>query len=83
MLRAELGPQAHIFWFGSWVSGQAVDRSDLDIAVRCEGPLDPATMFRLNDILEGLETLRDINLIDLASVREAFRKKILEEGAEL
>lgn len=38
-VHARLGAQARIIWFGSWVTGKARARSDIDIAIDTPGGL--------------------------------------------
>lgn len=81
--RAELGPHTRVIWFGSWIAGTAVPRSDLDIAVDAGGPLPPADLQRLHDLAAALPTLHRIDLLDLNSIGQPLRDAILAEGVAL
>jgi predicted nucleotidyltransferase len=82
LVRAEIGDDARVIWFGSWVSGTAVPRSDLDIAISSPH-LTEEVMARVEDKIEGLPTLYHMDLINLSDVGAEMRRKILEEGLDL
>ncbi len=81
--REELGAETRVWLFGSWAGGQAVPRSDLDVAVEAEGPLDPRAWARVRERVEELPTLRSIDVVDLAGVAGAIRSTVLSTGLEL
>lgn len=82
-VRGQLGPEARVLWFGSWVSGDAVERSDIDVAFDAGAPLDPVVRARLEESVESIPTLYSIDLVDLRAVGAAFRERILEGGVAL
>jgi predicted nucleotidyltransferase len=70
-----------VLLFGSRARGDAGDRSDFDLAVeaaRPEGFPEFHALLEDNPI-----TLLSFDVIDLANVKEDFRKRILAEAREL
>lgn len=64
-----------IFLFGSWVSGEARERSDIDIGIDGPAPVDAAAMFEIRNACETLPTLYTIELVDFAQVAPDFRRE--------
>lgn len=76
-----LAPQrARLFLFGSRARGVARRTSDIDVAVLPEAPLIPGTLARLREALEESDIPYRVEVIDLSTVSEAFRRSILAEG---
>lgn len=68
--------------FGSLATGRATARSDLDLAVLAEGPLDAESRIALIDAL-ALATGRPVDLVDLRVVGEPLLGQVLEHGVRL
>ena len=83
LIRGVLGGGVQIYWFGSWVTGQPVERSDIDLAVDLGRELTGVERSRIRDTLEELPTLRKIDILDLRSVGAERRNQIIAEGREL
>lgn len=87
IVRRVIGDRAYrVFLFGSWASGEARRRSDIDIGIQGPGRVDPALMLEIREACEALNTLFTIDIVDFASAAASFRKeatvRILElEGA--
>ena len=56
-------PAYHVFLFGSWASGHARERSDVDIGVLGPEPLDPVVMQQIREACESLPTLYTIDVV--------------------
>ena len=69
-----------IFLFGSWAEGRALAVSDLDIGLDAGEAKASAPVARILDWLAVLPTLRKIDLIDVRSVNQEFRGRVLEHG---
>ena len=82
-VRELLGPATRVLWYGSWVSGTAVPRSDVDLAVAADRQIPPVLMARLREQIDALPTLRKIDLVDVHQVGDALRERILSEGLVL
>jgi predicted nucleotidyltransferase len=65
--------------FGSWASGTARQRSDIDIGIEGPSGVDPAAMQRIREACDALPTLYTIELVDLARVPPEFRKHVLSQ----
>ena len=83
IVRMELGAATQVYWFGSWVWGEATPRSDLDIGVLAAAALSPATRAALDDQIDALPTLRGIDVVDMQSVREELRARVTRDGIAL
>ena len=82
-IRRVLDDDARVFWFGSWVSGTAVERSDIDLAGELGRQLTGVERERIADALAKLETLREFDVLDLESVSTDRRREIVSAGWEL
>lgn len=83
LIREQLGSSTRVFLFGSWVAGNADDRSDIDIAFLPKTPPTPQLEFLLRDRIDELPTLRGIDLVDLSSADSEWRECVMREGMEL
>ena len=77
--------QAHakVYLFGSEVAGPRRPASDIDVGLMGEGRLSVALCQRIEDELEELPTLRGFDVVDLVSVPEERRRKMLEHSLYL
>ncbi len=82
-VRELMGPTTRVLWYGSWVRGTAVPRSDVDLAIVGDRRVPPALMVRVRARVDDLPTLRKIDLVDVCVVGEAMRERILSEGVAL
>ena len=69
-----------LYLFGSWARGRALPISDLDIALDTGKPIEPAIFMKIADALDELPTLRRVDVLDLRSVDQEFRSRVLQEG---
>jgi predicted nucleotidyltransferase len=72
-----------VFLFGSWASGQARKRSDIDIGIEGPARVDPALMLDIREACEALPTLFTIEIVDFASAATNFRKEATARILEL
>ncbi len=78
-----------VFLFGSRAGGSAKPRSDFDIGVLGPCPLPVKTFYKIEDMLDSIETLYTFDWVDLNRVSESFRNEALQdtevlyEGAEV
>lgn len=54
--------------------------SDIDIAILPGAPLEPGTLARIRDALDESTIPYEVEVIDLSSVDESFRRKVLAEA---
>lgn len=66
--------------FGSWATGRAADRSDIDIGILGPSEVDPAAMDEIRAACEALSTLHAVDLVDLAWVGPDVRRVAMAEG---
>jgi len=72
-----------IYLYGSWMKGNALPNSDIDIAIYGQTEVDALIMIKIKDEIENLPTLRSIDLIDLNLVSENFKVSILQKGEKV
>jgi predicted nucleotidyltransferase len=72
-----------VLLFGSWASGRAVERSDIDIGILGPSEVDPGAMVEIREACEGLPTLHAVDLVDLAGVAADLRRVAVAEGLEV
>ncbi len=83
VVRRHLDESYKLILFGSQARGDARDTSDIDIGILGSRAVDWSTFLAIRREVEAIRTLRHIDVVDLMSVREAFRDKALAEGHEL
>lgn len=79
-IRDVVGADVRILWFGSWIRGDAGERSDVDLAVAAGRELSAIEVDEIRTRIESLPTLRRVDVVDLEIVGKGFREKILGEG---
>lgn len=78
--RRRFGENAHIYWFGSWVNGDATPVSDLDIGIDVSAGLRSSEFLDFVEWVENLPTLYRFDIINMAEISEMFRNKIILKG---
>lgn len=71
-----------VFFFGSRVAGIGSERSDIDVGIESQKPIDWLTMGLIKDEVEHIPTLYSIDIVDLAATPEKFQK-IAKSSIEL
>ncbi|GEM_PF-945152 len=70
-----------LIFFGSAAERKLKRTSDIDVAIYLGERIDPFTYAKIMEAVEELPMLRDIDLVDLAEVKDlSFLKEILEGG---
>ncbi|MBF0361839.1 MAG: nucleotidyltransferase domain-containing protein [Oligoflexia bacterium] len=69
----------YIFFFGSRVLNNHNSRSDFDIGIDGESPLNLKLFYALKDRLESIETLYKLDLVDMQSVSPSFRDQAMKK----
>ena len=72
--------RARVFLCGSRVRGDAARCSDIDIAVWPQAPLPAGTLARVREALEESTIPYHVDVIDLSTVGDDFRQKVLAEA---
>lgn len=83
IIRKYLGNEYRIYLFGSWVKGDALETSDLDIGILGKEKIPWSIMVKINEEVRGILTLRKVDVVDLRSSDERFRKSVLVDAVEL
>ena len=76
ILRRHLPPDARVFVFGSRAGRSPKPMSDLDLSLEADSPLPLATLARLAEDFDESPLPWKVDLVDRASVSEAFSKII-------
>lgn len=80
VLRFLEGRKARVYLFGSWARGEACRISDIDVAILPSEPLPLGLLPDIDEALENSASLYPVDLVDLTTVPEAFRARVLAEG---
>jgi len=81
-LKDDLPRIEFIYKFGSQVDGAIHERSDLDIAVKCEEPIAIEHIWQLSGKLADLAGC-DVDLIDLSVASTVMRIQIVSKGERI
>ncbi len=87
-MRARLkGRRYRLYLFGSRARKEGSLRSDYDLALLADPPLDLATLAELREALEGLPILQPLDLVELSwapGLKEVVEREgiLLDEGRE-
>jgi predicted nucleotidyltransferase len=73
----------HAYLFGSRATQRARPVSDWDIGILGPAPVRGAVLESIRDDLEDLPTLHTFDVVDLATVPDAFRLIALHEAVQL
>lgn len=69
--------------FGSWAKGNSLETSDIDIGILGKKEVPWHLMAKILQEVEEVPTLRSIDVVDLNSVEEGFKNKVLEYAKAL
>ena len=67
-----------IVLFGSRATGNASERSDFDIGILGDEPVSLQTFYRIDDLLESIETLYKIDFVDLNRAAPSLKAEALK-----
>jgi predicted nucleotidyltransferase len=71
-----------VYVFGSRVTGRAQRRSDLDLAIGGAEPMTLGLRADLVDAFDASDLPIEVDVVDLATVSETFRNRIMAEWVE-
>ncbi len=78
-IRKAIGEECLIVFFGSVLDDRFGVTSDIDVAVLCDRALTPLDMFKIEEEIDRLPMLRDVDVVDIRSVRDTgFMRAILK-----
>jgi predicted nucleotidyltransferase len=88
MLANQVAAEAHhrfgknipVYWFGSWVNGNASPKSDLDIGIDVSRTTRASEFLDFVDWVEFLPTLYRFDIINMSEISDSFRNKIITTG---
>ena len=67
-----------IFLFGTRATGDARERSDFDIGILGDEPVSLRTFYRIDDLLENIETLHKMDFVDLNRAAPSLKREALK-----
>ena len=67
-----------VFLFGSRATGNARERSDFDVGILGDAPVPLQTFYRIDDLLENIETLYKIDFVDLNRAAPSLKREALK-----
>ena len=84
IVRAALrDPVFRVVLFGSWATGQARPRSDIDIGIDGPEPVDARVLAEIRDSVDRLLTLYTVDLVDLCLASPEVRRHALGHCVEV
>ena len=83
VVRGMLGADVEVIWFGSWPKGVAHAHADIDIAISGATAFPSEQLAELRARIEDIATLHEIDIVDLHTVGEQFKREILRHGTRL
>lgn len=73
-------PEAKIYLFGSYASGDYRRSSDIDIAIDAGRRLRLAEKGQIRNMIDALNLIQEVDIVDFYSLPEDMKKDILREG---
>lgn len=83
VIQKTLGPNYKVYFFGSRVKGNNLERSDIDIAVSGPEKIPASKRLDLQDQIDNLPYLFKFDIVDLNTVPKEFSKKIMINSEEV
>jgi predicted nucleotidyltransferase len=83
ILRKYLSGEYQIFLFGSFVKGNALPSSDIDIGILGKEKIPWSIMTKILEEIDSIKTLRKIDLVDFFTKEETFKKNALKSARKL
>ncbi len=77
IIRKYLANNYKILFFGSWVKGNALPTSDIDIAILGTESVPWDLMAKILNEVDEIPTLRKIDVLDLNDKEEKFKNNVL------
>jgi len=72
-----------IFLFGSLAQNKVYRSSDIDIGIISDKPLENSVLVKIKEELQGVKTLRDIDVVDFLSIQDKHFLKIALKEAKI
>ncbi len=83
IIQEELDCDYRLFLFGSRVKDYFHEKSDIDIGILSEKPLDAIQLFSIKEKIDEIPTLLKIDFVDFSVVSEDFRTVALKQTKEI
>ena len=79
LLKSKLDGVKAIYLFGSYASGLATKKSDIDIAILMDKKIAPVQRWQIESELAD-ELSRDVDLVDLLNASTVMQNQIIQQG---
>lgn len=79
LLKSKLDGIKAIYLFGSYASGLATKKSDIDIAILMDKKIAPVQRWQIESELAD-ELSRDVDLVDLLNASTVMQNQIIQQG---
>ena len=83
IIRKYLSDEYRLILFGSFAKGNNLSTSDIDIGIVGKEKVSYDTLIKIKTETDNISTLRTIDIVDLLTVDELYRSKVLSTGKEL
>lgn len=83
IIRKYLSDDYKIMLFGSWAKNNALDTSDIDIAILGKEKVSWSVMVKILEETDNIPTLRSIDIVDLQTKEDSFRSNIMQYAKTL
>ncbi|NQT98214.1 MAG: nucleotidyltransferase domain-containing protein [Candidatus Marinimicrobia bacterium] len=83
IIQKEVDCDYRLFLFGSRAKDFFHEKSDIDIGILSDGPLDAIQMFSIKDKIAEIPTLLKIDFVDFSVVSDDFRTVALKQTKEI
>ena len=83
IIQEEVDCDYRLFLFGSRVKDYFHEKSDIDIGILSEKPLDAIQLFSIKEKIDEIPTLLKIDFVDFSVVSEDFRTVALKQTKEI
>lgn len=78
IIRKHLPKHYKVLLFGSWAKGNALENSDVDIAIWGDHKVKWKIMSLILSEIENIPTLRSIDIVDLNNTSKDFKESVLK-----
>jgi len=83
IIRKYLSDDYKIMLFGSWAKNNALETSDIDIGILGKEKVPWSIMVKMLEEIDGIPTLRSIDVVDLQTKEETFKSNIMQYAKTL
>ena len=83
IVKKQAGPHVRILLYGSHAKGNALDTSDVDVAIDAGNRLPFEIMLKIKEDIDAIPTLRSIDIVDYNDIGTALKNSIIKNSKEI